>query len=86
MKRLNSKYNKEYDWILFAEPRTRVNITNLKEVMEDNNSTEKVWLGHALFDREPSIIHHFAFYENPEFFKYPNLATGFLVSQALCKQ
>lgn len=44
---------------------------------------QKIFLGYALRDREPTIIHHFAFFENPGAFKYPNAASGFAISATL---
>lgn len=39
-----------------------------------------MWIGYPLSDDEPTIIHHFAFYEDLEDdggFVYPNFANGF---------
>ena len=44
-----------------------------------------MFLGHALRDREAAIIHHFAFYENPSVFAYPDFAAGWAMSVALLK-
>jgi hypothetical protein len=45
-----------------------------------------VWLGHALHDTEPTIIHHYAFYDDPKKFKYPNVASGTAISGALLQR
>lgn len=47
---------------------------------------QEAWLGYALIDDEPTIIHHFAFHEDPGHFKYPNVASGFAVSTPLLKR
>ena len=44
---------------------------------------QAVWLGHALHDNEATIIHHFAFYEDPQKFKFPNLGSGIAISTNL---
>lgn len=39
-----------------------------------------MWIGYPLSDEEPTIIHHFTFYEDLEEeggFMYPNFASGF---------
>lgn len=41
---------------------------------------DTMWIGYPLSDDEPTIIHHFAFYEDLEDdggFVYPNFANGF---------
>jgi len=44
-----------------------------------------MFLGHALRDREAAIIHHFAFYENPSVFAYPDFAAGWTMSVSLLR-
>ena len=47
----------------------------------------KEWfIGHELWDDDATIIHHFAFHEDPSAFKYPLLDAGFLLSAALLKR
>jgi len=41
---------------------------------------QKLFIGEALRDREPTIIHHFAFHEDPNSFAYPNFMSCFLIS------
>lgn len=43
-----------------------------------------LWLGHALYDHEPTIIHHFA--QHTKKFKYPNVASGFVISAPLVQR
>jgi UDP-glucose:O-linked fucose beta-1,3-glucosyltransferase len=47
---------------------------------------KELFIGHALHDREATIIHHFAFSNDPQQFKYPYFASGFAMSQALLKK
>ncbi|XP_039389684.1 beta-1,3-glucosyltransferase isoform X2 [Mauremys reevesii] len=43
--------------------------------------TEQEWfLGKALYDEESTIIHHYAFAENPTVFKFPDFAAGWALS------
>ncbi|XP_026478271.1 LOW QUALITY PROTEIN: beta-1,3-glucosyltransferase-like [Ctenocephalides felis] len=42
-----------------------------------------MYLGHALYDREASIIHHFAFMQDPTVFKYPHIGAGMALSRKL---
>ncbi|XP_037090825.1 beta-1,3-glucosyltransferase-like [Pollicipes pollicipes] len=43
----------------------------------------EVLLGRSLRDREPTIVHHFAFHDDPGRFAYPDLAAGLLMSVSL---
>lgn len=38
------------------------------------------FLGKALYDEESTIIHHYAFAENPTVFKFPDFAAGWALS------
>lgn len=42
---------------------------------------QNTWIGHALYDHEPTIIHHFA--EHNKKFKYPHIASGFAITSVL---
>lgn len=48
-----------------------------------NCCLQKLWIGNELYDEDATIIHHFAFHQNPNVFKYPNIASGFAISIAL---
>lgn len=45
---------------------------------------QNVWIGHTLYDREPTIIHHFA--QHAKRFRYPHMASGFAISVTLLKR
>nr|XP_042698759.1 beta-1,3-glucosyltransferase isoform X2 [Chrysemys picta bellii] len=46
-----------------------------------NASENEEWfLGKALYDEESTIIHHYAFAENPTVFKFPDFAAGWALS------
>uniref|UniRef100_A0A915L9A3 Beta-1,3-glucosyltransferase n=1 Tax=Romanomermis culicivorax TaxID=13658 RepID=A0A915L9A3_ROMCU len=44
---------------------------------------EDIFLGYALHDRHPTIIHHYAFVNDPTKFSYPDFARGFVLSTAV---
>lgn len=84
--RLANLHKGNSSWIVFLEDRTKVNLNVLLDKLIQYNSDKEIWVGHALYDKEASIIHHFAFYDNPSYFKYPNVASGFAMSVALVKR
>lgn len=67
-------------WVFFVQDYTSLRLKLLLEVFEKYDQTQEIWFGNALSDEAATIIHHFAFYDNPNFFKYPNLASGFAIS------
>lgn len=44
------------------------------------------FIGHELFDREATIVHHFAFHHDPSSFKYPLLEAGVVLSRPAIKR
>jgi UDP-glucose:O-linked fucose beta-1,3-glucosyltransferase len=62
-------------WLFICEPQTRFNLT---ELITFTKQTQDFYIGHGLYDSEPSIIHHFSFtLDNP----YPDFASGVLISR-----
>jgi UDP-glucose:O-linked fucose beta-1,3-glucosyltransferase len=62
-------------WLFICEPQTRF---NLIELIRFTEQTKDSYIGHGLYDSEPSIIHHFSFaLDNP----YPDFASGVLISR-----
>ncbi len=62
-------------WLFICEPQTRFNLT---ELIAFTKQTKDSYIGHGLYDSEPSIIHHFSFsLDNP----YPDFASGVLISR-----
>jgi len=48
---------------------------------------QNVWIGQTLYDREPTIIHHFAHAEkHAKRIRYPHMASGFAMSVTLLKR
>ncbi|XP_055381895.1 beta-1,3-glucosyltransferase [Condylostylus longicornis] len=75
--------NENIKWILFCEDQSKINLKNLIKGLSTVDYTKEIYLGHALHDQEATIIHHFAFYENPKWFPYPLLRAGVAFSKPL---
>lgn len=44
---------------------------------------QELFLGYALYDAEPTIVHHFAHFEDSAWFPYPALRAGIALSRPL---
>ncbi|RZF37804.1 hypothetical protein LSTR_LSTR007166 [Laodelphax striatellus] len=80
---LNKLHSGNSSWFFFAEEKTQINLTELVTLVEGYDEKEAIWMGHGLTDEEATIIHHFAFADNPSKFKYPLFSAGFVMSTAL---
>ncbi|KAL0842465.1 hypothetical protein ABMA28_014561 [Loxostege sticticalis] len=85
---LVSKYKgSDVRWVLFVEPHTAVRCSMLLEALAAaDKHKDTMWIGYPLSDEEPTIIHHFTFYEDLEEeggFVYPNFASGFAMRMEL---
>uniref|UniRef100_A0A8C6TWP8 Beta 3-glucosyltransferase b n=1 Tax=Neogobius melanostomus TaxID=47308 RepID=A0A8C6TWP8_9GOBI len=67
-------------WILFIEEETQVSLSALLTVLSRYPASEEWFLGKRLHDSEASIIHHYAFAEDPSAFGYPDPAAGWALS------
>ncbi|XP_012882721.1 PREDICTED: beta-1,3-glucosyltransferase [Dipodomys ordii] len=76
-------YTRNSSWIFFCEEETRIKIPKLLEILRKYDSSKEWFLGKALYDEESTIIHHYAFSENPTVFKYPDFAAGWTLSLPL---
>ncbi|KAF9422252.1 hypothetical protein HW555_002061, partial [Spodoptera exigua] len=79
---LTSQYRRsDVRWVLFVEQHTAVRCDKLIQALAAADKQKDVmWIGYPLSDEEPTIIHHFTFYEDLEEeggFVYPNFASGF---------
>lgn len=80
---LNALHSHNATWYVFLDNLTKIlSLPLLIHELNLRSSSEPIWLGHALFDQEPTIIHHF----NTDHFAYPNLASGLVLSSFLVKQ
>ncbi|XP_066476372.1 beta-1,3-glucosyltransferase [Tiliqua scincoides] len=73
-------YSRNSSWIFFCEEDTRIHIVKLLETLRRYNKSEDFFLGKPLHDDESTIIHHYAFAENPQVFKFPDFAAGWALS------
>ncbi|XP_077830291.1 beta-1,3-glucosyltransferase isoform X2 [Macaca mulatta] len=73
-------YSRNSSWIFFCEEETRIQIPKLLETLSRYDPSKEWFLGKALHDEESTIIHHYAFSENPTVFKYPDFAAGWALS------
>ncbi|KAH0952665.1 hypothetical protein HN011_006460 [Eciton burchellii] len=70
-------------WFFFCLENTVIRLEKLLNLLEKFSSSQDIWIGHALYDHEPTIIHHFA--EHKKKFKYPHIASGFAMTSMLLK-
>ncbi|XP_077029932.1 beta-1,3-glucosyltransferase isoform X2 [Agelaius phoeniceus] len=73
-------YGRNSSWIFFCEEDTRIQVVKLVETLRRFDKSKEWFLGKALYDEESTIIHHYAFAENPTVFKYPDFAAGWALS------
>lgn len=64
-------------WLIIGEARTRFQLNELLKYLQ-SQTNRSIYLGHGLYDSEPSIIHHYSLdIENP----YPDFGTGLVISR-----
>jgi UDP-glucose:O-linked fucose beta-1,3-glucosyltransferase len=62
-------------WLFICESQTRFNLT---ELLLFADKSKDLYIGHGLYDSEPSIIHHYSLsFDNP----YPDFSSGVLISR-----
>uniref|UniRef100_A0A8D0U3X0 Beta-1,3-glucosyltransferase n=1 Tax=Sus scrofa TaxID=9823 RepID=A0A8D0U3X0_PIG len=76
-------YSRNSSWIFFCDEETRIQMPQLLETLRSYDPSKEWFLGKALHDEESTIIHHYAFSENPTVFKYPDFAAGWALSMPL---
>nr|XP_057935008.1 beta 3-glucosyltransferase a [Doryrhamphus excisus] len=77
---LSISFGKNSSWILFLEEETDVKMTRLVQVLAKFDKNKEWFLGKPLHDEESTIIHHYAFAENPSVFKYPDFSAAWALS------
>uniref|UniRef100_A0A182PB35 Fringe-like glycosyltransferase domain-containing protein n=1 Tax=Anopheles epiroticus TaxID=199890 RepID=A0A182PB35_9DIPT len=70
-------------WLIVCEEQSHVNVSLLAHHLANEDYREKLFLGYPLYDREATIIHHFAFFKNPTSFLYPYLRAGIALTVPL---
>lgn len=73
-------------WLFICEEETRLDVEKLTELLSELDHTKEYLLGHALQDHQATIIHHYAFHDNPTVFSYPDLGAGIILSNALYRR
>ncbi|XP_054003980.1 beta-1,3-glucosyltransferase [Hylaeus anthracinus] len=68
-------------WFFFCLENTAIRLSKLLNTLSKHKENKNIWIGHALYDREPTIIHHFK--EHNKKFKYPHIASGFGITSSL---
>ncbi|XP_066507354.1 beta-1,3-glucosyltransferase [Hoplias malabaricus] len=84
--RLAEGYCRSSSWIFFLEEETVVDLARLLLVLSKFSSGREWFLGRALHDNEATIIHHYAFSEEPTTFGYPDFIAGWALSCPLVKR
>ncbi|XP_029374244.1 beta-1,3-glucosyltransferase-like [Echeneis naucrates] len=77
---LSYSFGKNSSWIVFLEEETNVRMATLVQVLAKFAKNKEWFLGKPLHDEESTIIHHYAFAENPSVFKYPDFAAAWALS------
>ncbi|XP_055295645.1 beta-1,3-glucosyltransferase [Sitodiplosis mosellana] len=72
-------------WLILCEDQSIVDLKALINNLQNEDYTKKKFLGYGLRDAEATIIHHFAFFENPSWFLYPLFRAGVAISIPLLK-
>lgn len=74
---------KNLKWVFFLEDRTRINIQEVLKIFSSYNASQHIFIGHALRDLNPTIIHHFAATDGDSVILYPHFSAGFFISFSL---
>ncbi|CAL8352674.1 unnamed protein product [Lota lota] len=82
----SNTFGKNSSWIVFLEEETNVKVGELLKVLAKFDSTKEWFLGKPLHDEESTIIHHYAFAEDPPQFKYPDFSAGWALSVSLVQR
>ncbi|KAM9443060.1 beta-1,3-glucosyltransferase-like isoform 3-T3 [Salvelinus alpinus] len=77
---LSLLFGKNSSWLVFLEEETNVKVTKLLQALRKFDRRKEWFLGKPLHDEESTIIHHYAFAENPSIFKYPDFSAAWALS------
>ncbi|KAH6932108.1 hypothetical protein HPB50_002870 [Hyalomma asiaticum] len=71
--------SKDGRWFFFCDDTTGVELSLLLEALHERNSTQDAqFVGHALWDEETTIVHHF---DDPRSLAYPDLSAGMALNK-----
>ncbi|KAJ8368502.1 hypothetical protein SKAU_G00085300 [Synaphobranchus kaupii] len=76
----SASFGKNSSWMVFLEEETNVKVAKLLQMLERFDREKEWFLGKPLYDKESTIIHHYAFADNPSVFKYPDFAAAWALS------
>ncbi|KAJ8280143.1 hypothetical protein GJAV_G00051010 [Gymnothorax javanicus] len=82
----SAAFGKNSSWMVFLEEETNVKVARLLQALQRFDRAKEWFLGKPLYDRESTIIHHYAFADNPSVFKYPDFAAAWALSIPLVKR
>ncbi|KAK0135064.1 Beta-1,3-glucosyltransferase [Merluccius polli] len=80
---LSVSFSQSAAWFMFVEEETSIMLTSLLRVLNKYDAQKEWFLGKRLHDSKASIIHHYAFSEDPTSFGYPDPAAGWVLSAPL---
>lgn len=78
LKDLKSRIHKFTEWIIICDDRCHIDLRKLLDALDLETAD---FLGYPLYDRSATIIHHFAYHDNPSEFLYPHLSSGIIMSR-----
>ncbi|KAL1480275.1 hypothetical protein MTO96_051173, partial [Rhipicephalus appendiculatus] len=71
-------------WFFFCDDTTGVDLSLLRKALQGRNSTQEArFVGHALWDEETTIVHHF---DDPRSLAYPDLSAGMALNELALKR
>ena len=83
---LDKEHSSSKSWFFFCEDDTNLDLDGILTILKMYDHTKDFFLGHALQDPQPAIIHHFAFHEDTSKFSFPDFSAGWAISSALLKR
>ncbi|XP_017023814.1 beta-1,3-glucosyltransferase [Drosophila kikkawai] len=82
-----SLVSKRTEWIIWCQHNTQVaSLRDLLKHLRYQDHDELAFYGHALYDSEATIIHHFWHYKDPRWFPYPMLSAGLVFTGSLFRR
>ncbi|XP_018610548.2 beta-1,3-glucosyltransferase isoform X2 [Scleropages formosus] len=79
-------HGKTSSWFVFLEEETNVRVGQLRCTLSRFDAGKEWFLGKPLQDKEATIIHHYAFANDPSSFSYPDFAAAWVLSKPLIQR